>query len=118
MTLFQRVAAAGFCEAFGESVEWSFAWPGIGMAVACCALLTSDFAVEVVCGVSLAGPPGATPSTSARGSAVVADPAAAAALGRAVVFSLQPLTMTASVIAQARPSSLGVAQFIKFPDQA
>ena len=63
------VGGVAFGDAFGESVEWSFACPGIGMAFADCALLMSDFAVDVVPGVSFATSAlPATPITFARGS--------------------------------------------------
>jgi hypothetical protein len=46
----------------GAIVEWSFAWPGKGMSLDCCILLTSDFAADVVSGVSLLLPAGTVPT--------------------------------------------------------
>lgn len=79
-----------FCVAFGDRVEWSFAWPGSGIACSCWALVISDLAVEVVPGVSLAVPTCSTPSTFARGSFSAVVVTGAFAFDGAAAFSEQP----------------------------
>jgi len=92
----------GFCDAFGDSVEWSFACPGRGMAFACWDLLTSDLTTDAVLGVSLAGPPAGTSKTLARGSFTAAAPTGAFAFGADTTPSEQPAdTSTANVAANA-----------------
>ena len=60
----------------------------------------SDLAVDVVLGVSFAGPPGWTPITFARGSFSTALAVGAFTLGGAANFSVQPATANAITIAR------------------
>ena len=95
------LGGVAFCVAFGESVEWSLACPGSGMAVSCCALVMSDLAADVVLAVSFAVPTCSTPSTFARGSLRAALLAGAFAFGGAG-FSLQPSSVSAAVTLAAK----------------
>ncbi len=92
------LGGVAFCVAFGESVEWSLACPGSGMAESCWDLLTSDFAEDVVPTVSFAVPTCSTPSTLARGSSTGADPIGALALGGAADLSVQAAETIARIV--------------------
>jgi len=57
-----RLLVSAFCVASGAGVEWSLAWPGMGMSFDCCVLLMSDFVAEVLEPVFLVGPAGTVPT--------------------------------------------------------
>ena len=88
-----------FCVAFGDRVEWSLAWPGIGIALDCWALLISDLLAGAVAAVSRVGPDGSTPITFDRGSISAAVVGTAVTLGVLKFLSLQPSIETAATSA-------------------
>ena len=92
------LGGVAFCVAFGDSVEWSLACPGSGMAESCWVLLMSDLAEDAVPTVSFAVPTCSTPSTFARGSLSAADPMGTLALGGAADLSVQAAETAASIV--------------------
>ncbi len=69
----EELPVQGFPTGFGLKTEWSLAWPGIGMALDCWALLISVLAGDVVVAGSGLGPAGGTPSTVVVGVVAASD---------------------------------------------
>ncbi|HSN79767.1 MAG TPA: hypothetical protein VLR44_05250 [Rhodoferax sp.] len=87
---------SAFWVALGAGVEWSLAWPGMGMSFDCCLLLMSDFAAESPERASLEGPAGTVPTKDDCEDVSEAVAAGCCACGVGVTVSEQPAATPAA----------------------
>jgi hypothetical protein len=106
----------GFWVQLGKRTEWSLACPGRGIAVDSSALLTADFAGDVVAGASLVGPAGSMPIGLDSGVIVVVEVGSgtwdargtATGLGAQYELSLHPVDSNAIVKAVHTAGTVGL----------